>query len=270
LEDKSAILGAQPWLGSLRPKSSPSVRRAARATITLASVKARGPAPAATGNRPREHVDVVGGDLTVSDARTPTPRQQPQARRVRGLTGNAASRDFLAAHIFDFAREARAVQGAAAFACPLWAACCQEAGHALVMASLDLMPTRLRVRRRGGDWLGMTDADGPWEVSPTDPPTADLDRAAITIAGVTAEVVFDSKNFRVGSSIDEIALFQGITATAGGNLRALRPPDDGPLMPDDFYQIINLDGDVDRQLAEVAARDAVRRKMLAARFRREP
>jgi len=38
-----------------------------------------------------------------------------------------------------------------------------------------------------------------------------LDRAAIVLAGVLCEMLFDA-DFRLGSSLDEIALFNGISA----------------------------------------------------------
>jgi hypothetical protein len=65
-----------------------------------------------------------------------------------------------------------------------------------------------------------------------------------------------------------------ILLTKGGKRRALlvgaslvddvlRAMDLGPLMPDDAYITIKLDDDLDRQLAEVAARDEARRKIRA-------
>jgi hypothetical protein len=86
-----------------------------------------------------------------------------------------------------------------------------ESGHAVVYAALGQTVTRLAVRRRCGNWVGRTSADGgPWSCGPDSTLQADFDRATFVMAGVVSELLFDD-DFRHGSSIDEVALFHAIS-----------------------------------------------------------
>ena len=116
----------------------------------------------------------------------------------------------------ELAGAAFAVQGQRAFESTLRAAALHEAGHCDVYAALGHTVTRrLRVRGRAGHWCGLTTASEPWSCTPATSAAEDADRAVVTIAGVLAEMMFDGGDFRLGSSLDEIALFNALCTNIG-------------------------------------------------------
>ncbi|MER2559056.1 MAG: hypothetical protein ABTQ93_16500 [Candidatus Competibacter denitrificans] len=120
-------------------------------------------------------------------------------------------------HVTSIYRQAYAAQGRKAFEYPRHSAAIHEAGHAIVYAvTADRVrwwpPYRLRIWREAINglslWLGQTD------VSPKAPPLqiaateleATLIYALRLVAGVTAEMTFDGRDFRQSSSVDELVI----------------------------------------------------------------
>jgi hypothetical protein len=67
-------------------------------------------------------------------------------------------------------------------------------------------------------WVGRTYGIPRWRVDGRTLAEADLQHARSQLAGVVSEMVFDS-DFRLASSVDEIAIAQGIVLTAATKLR---------------------------------------------------
>jgi hypothetical protein len=138
--------------------------------------------------------------------------------------GNPETNVHWNAGIEELARRAFDAQGPAAFECSPRAAAIHEAGHCVVHTMLDnkLADCRIEERRIVGRsiWLGVTNMAGSqcWESSPESNPYDDLDHAAITFAGVAAEMAFDT-DFRQGSSLDELVLYQMLCSNAANKLR---------------------------------------------------
>lgn len=106
-------------------------------------------------------------------------------------------------------------QGVRAFDNPLSAAAFHEAGHAVVYASHGHSVEQVKVwrKKRGsarGQWVGFTTVHAGMLTGPDTPVEKDFAFAMILIAGVLAEQLFDTANFRMASSIDEIAIVRGI------------------------------------------------------------
>ena len=129
------------------------------------------------------------------------------------------------------AKQAFEKGGRQAFESTRYAATVHEAGHAIIEASLGGIPTRckivLRVEQlpngsKKESWLGVTDVKDktPVESDNDTHVTDDIVLAANKIAGWTAERLFD-RNFREGSSIDEIAFYQVICDIAASKLDAV-------------------------------------------------
>jgi hypothetical protein len=125
--------------------------------------------------------------------------------------GNAGLEAFIRERIRELARGAFAAQGKRAFECTLRSACLHEASHAAVYSALGRTVTRVSIRRRSGHWLGRTDVTGgdPMRIGPDSSPLADLDHATNVMAGFASEMLFD-EDFRQGSSLDEVAMFNAI------------------------------------------------------------
>lgn len=120
-------------------------------------------------------------------------------------------------HVESIYRQAYAEQGRKALEYPRHSTAIHEAGHAIVYAATADMvrwwpPYRLRIWREAINglsvWLGQTD------VSPKAPPlqvaATELEATMIyalrLVAGVTAEMLFDGRDFRQGSSADELVM----------------------------------------------------------------
>ena len=132
------------------------------------------------------------------------------------LHGDANTAALVQDELNELARDAFAAQGARAFENTERATAFHEAGHAVVATASGRRVARVRIkRRRVGDlkvWLGHTD-DGVF--NRTDEATSvddDCFTAANIIAGWVAEILFDTRDMRAGSSLDEIIIFRGIVA----------------------------------------------------------
>jgi hypothetical protein len=99
-------------------------------------------------------------------------------------------------------------QGANAFVNPKSSTIVHEAGHVVVATDLGTEVKVSRVwRADNANWCGETIyRGGNMESGPHTDPQSDFRWACITIAGLLSEMVFDTENFRHGSSIDEVLL----------------------------------------------------------------
>jgi hypothetical protein len=146
--------------------------------------------------------------LTMQDIRSLAadvhPKAEPGAifRSVTGLgddvTGDPEFVAWADERMLDLIRAAYRKQGARAFESTLRATTLHEAGHAVIFRWASRDVSRIRVRRRRGQWVGLMEA-----------PTTGSDflQACFRIAGVMAELLFDREDFREGSSLNEIVLF---------------------------------------------------------------
>jgi len=151
----------------------------------------------------------------LGDGAAPCEAHPAAAGLFRGLAGaetygDAEFEAYTRERVGELARAAFKAQGARAFESSLRAAALHEAGHAVVHAALGQTVTRLRVRRRSGHWCGLTTAGDPWRCGPATTAAEDSDHAIIVLAGVLSEMMFDDDDFRLGSSLDEIALFNAL------------------------------------------------------------
>ena len=96
-------------------------------------------------------------------------------------------------------------QGAATFIQTQMSAALHEAGHVIVVASLGFNPTWSRIwAEPGGQWVGFTDADGPYlQVGTGSTADANITAAKGVMAGYIAERVFEGDDAKLGSSLDE-------------------------------------------------------------------
>jgi hypothetical protein len=89
-----------------------------------------------------------------------------------------------------------------------------EAGHVVVsiLAGRTVSRSWIKRRRVGGVkvWVGRTYDDCLNDTAPDSPVQADVDAARNVVAGWVAELRFDARDFRVGSSLDEIVRFKAI------------------------------------------------------------
>lgn len=123
------------------------------------------------------------------------------------------------AHIEELASNAIKMQGDAAFEYPRRDAAIHEAGHAIWHTANGVRVTRCKIWRETFNgkrvWLGITNFAGEHPaVTPTSTPDDDLDYARNLIAGITSEMAFLGKDFRFGSSLDEVALFRMCVSNA--------------------------------------------------------
>jgi hypothetical protein len=123
-------------------------------------------------------------------------------------------------------------QGTFAFECPIISATNHEAGHCIMYRLLGYETTLCMIEEKplpeeniklmGGvssAWLGFSEwGGGLWSVGPETDPLEDLDIAAIHISGALAELLFD-REYHMGSSLDEWALFRGTCDQVSRKLR---------------------------------------------------
>ena len=110
------------------------------------------------------------------------------------------------------ARRAYALQGPRAFENTERATAVHEAGHAVVVTACGGLVHRVRIKRkRVGEqttWVGRTYHNVVQNTGPASAVRDDLDVARNLVAGFLAEAMFDSGDFRLGSSLNEIVFFQ--------------------------------------------------------------
>jgi hypothetical protein len=92
---------------------------------------------------------------------------------------------------------------------PRSAAIVHEAGHAVMYAHFGeaVRYVKIRKRKRGvfaGQWLGVAMGGSKWRSDSKTSPESDFRQACYQMAGVIAEIVFDTSNFRLTSSTDEV------------------------------------------------------------------
>jgi hypothetical protein len=114
-----------------------------------------------------------------------------------------------------------AIDGPRAFDCPKTSIAFHEAAHCVVGALQGNHPSKASIWpiiELGRVWIGCTYGLPKWRVDSTTLAEDDLYRAESELAGVVSEWLFDP-DFRLASSIDEIARAQGIVLTAATKLR---------------------------------------------------
>jgi hypothetical protein len=160
-----------------------------------------------------------------------------------------------------------AADGMHAFQNPRSSVVAHEAGHT-VMYGHFRQPVRcvkIWKRKRGperGQWTGVTMAGTEWRADDSTLVEADFRNACQAIAGVVAEKLFDSDNFRRGSSVDEILTAQMLAGLIARKTDA--PPE--RVMSDIFRvsgQILSDNAAVVREIMVLLERNnAVRKKDL--------
>jgi len=135
------------------------------------------------------------------------------------VTVTGSPKDILEAHrrLGEQVSQALAAQGPRAFDNPRSSAIYHEAGHVVVYAHFGMPVRRCKISRvkRGpvhGQWIGFTSGGHKWRSDRTTPPDDDFRQACCEIAGVFAEMMFDPANFRQASSIDEVAVAEGLAS----------------------------------------------------------
>ena len=134
-------------------------------------------------------------------------------------------RELFIAQVRALAMAAEAIQGQDAFATPAKAAAAHEAGHAIQAAAEGVPVSDCRIVRAtvpplGAVRLGETLGAPAWIAGPTTHPDSDLHVARRQLAGLAGELLLDLRNFRFGSSLDELALSRLQVATAAVKLGA--------------------------------------------------
>jgi hypothetical protein len=73
----------------------------------------------------------------------------------------------------------------------------------------------IRQRRIAGLvlWLGETNGTPPWSCGPETDPAKDFEQGVLQMAGVVSELMFEGDDFRAGSSLDEVAITNGLAST---------------------------------------------------------
>src|SRR5918996_158636 len=116
----------------------------------------------------------------------------------------------------DLLARAHAAQGDKAFAFTRRAAAHHEAGHAVVPALDGILTKYCKVKRKrlpGADtvsWIGFTDTDVPWSVTPDTSPENDARNMRRIVAGWASEILFEGDDLSLASSVDE-AMIAGNT-----------------------------------------------------------
>ena len=129
--------------------------------------------------------------------------------------------EWLALAISEKRELAFAIDGRRAFECPKTSAAFHEAGHCVVGAVQGEHPSKATIwpiKHGRVQWVGRTYGLPKWRVDGTTLAEDDLCHAESELAGVVSEWLFDP-DFRLASSIDEIARAQGIVLTAATKLR---------------------------------------------------
>jgi hypothetical protein len=128
---------------------------------------------------------------------------------------------YFALAMLEITAMALAAEGLRAFDSPKSSAALHEAGHCVIDALDGDIPQRASIWRivefGRPQWIGRTEGAPRWRVDETTDAAADLKQARSQLAGVIAEILFDS-DYRLGSSIDEILTSQSIAATAAVKL----------------------------------------------------
>jgi hypothetical protein len=128
------------------------------------------------------------------------------------LSGNAAAEQFARTELRQMMERAYAMQGDRAFEHTQRATAIHEAGHVVVAAASGHTVKQVWIKRKrfadGKAWVGFTTHGEQWCSDPTTPVAHDVDYARNVIAGVVAELLFDGRDFRAGSSMDEIITFR--------------------------------------------------------------
>jgi hypothetical protein len=175
--------------------------------------------------------------------------------------GSEEAMNVLYRRVEEMAHGAFALQGKRAFETTLRAVAVHEAGHAVIHAWQGERVERVKVRRRRGAWVGVTEQadEGRWESTPTSPAVNDIDRAEVIISGFVTELLFDFKDMRAGSSLNEVAMFSMICANAALKLGA----DEGELKDKVLMLVTRVLLENGRTLQEVARRLEVRKTLRA-------
>jgi hypothetical protein len=128
----------------------------------------------------------------------------------------------LNARLARLAAAAFVVQGPCAFECPKTAAAVHEAGHLVEHKVVGLRSRWAGIypNRVGAQtfWGGRTRCEGLSRPDPTTAPETDLKFARLQMAGVMSEWLFDRKNYRAGSSLDEVTAAQAMVTNAAVKL----------------------------------------------------
>jgi hypothetical protein len=129
-----------------------------------------------------------------------------------------------------------AKNGPRSLECPKTSAAFHEAGHCVVVAVQGSIPSKATiwpvVELGRSQWVGRTYGLPSWRVDANTNPQADLRHARSQLAGVVSEALFD-RDYRQGSSLDEIVTAQGIVLSAATKL--CRDPE--RLLLETFFEV---------------------------------
>jgi hypothetical protein len=114
--------------------------------------------------------------------------------------------------------DALAAEGPRAFEASRSSAAHHEAGHCVDYGLAGLRPTRARIWAKvvGKQtfWEGRTECRHRERSDRTTKPATDLKAGRSQMAGVMSEWLFDRKNYRAGSSLDEVTAAQAMVSNA--------------------------------------------------------
>lgn len=137
--------------------------------------------------------------------------------QLGSVTMSGSAEDILEARrrLEEQVNQTLAEQGPRALDNPHSSAVYHEAGHVVVYAHFGMPVRKCKIARvkRGsshGQWIGFTSGGQKWRSDRSTPPADDFRHACCAIAGLFAEMLFDSANFRQASSIDEVAIAEGL------------------------------------------------------------
>jgi hypothetical protein len=144
----------------------------------------------------------------------------PDAIQLNTVTaaGSPAALADIAMRGADLACRALSVQGLKAFEYTRRAAAHHEAGHAVINALDGIATAYCKVKRKPDPftgqlgWIGFTQADAPWSVTPDTPPEDDCLQMRRMLAGWAAEILLEGDDLALGSSIDEALIAGNIAA----------------------------------------------------------
>lgn len=185
---------------------------------------------------------------------------------VCGEPAELVKRDFA-----ELSRAAYQAQGPRAFEDPKSSAVVHEAGHAALYAyyGLEMRLVKIRQRKKGierGHWIGQAQPveSYSWATGPDTSPEKDFKDACILMAGWLAEVLFDSDNLRIGSSLDERTnaglLSHNISQKTGVDLQQVRTA-----ICSTTCSILKKNESVVRKIASVLDRNGcIRREVLSS------
>jgi hypothetical protein len=125
------------------------------------------------------------------------------------IRGDRESIDALRREALGHIQSIAASYGRRALENPRSAAVVHEAGHAVMYAHFGEAVRYVKIwkRERGlcaGQWLGIAMGGSKWRTDANTSPESDFRQACHQMAGVIAEIVFDTSNFRLTSSTDEV------------------------------------------------------------------